>query len=105
MDAQQPVLGLANTRWNDCVGTVAADDAEALRDRPSLYDLAQIDRDRYTIVGIELTPAQQLADRARVNSPSGPTAARSPGVTASAGLADSPGRGWWLPPLVCVHNG
>ena len=54
MDAQQPVLGPANTRWNDCVGTVAADDAEALRDRPSLYDLAQIDRDRYTIVGIEL---------------------------------------------------
>lgn len=34
--------------------TVAADDAEAVLDRPSLYELATIDRDRYTIVGIDL---------------------------------------------------
>jgi hypothetical protein len=54
MDAQQRVLGPANTRWNDYVGTVAADDAEAVQDRPSLYELAHIDRDRYTILGIEL---------------------------------------------------
>ena len=48
------VLGPASTSFNDYVGTVAADDAEAVMDRPSLYELAQIDRDRYTILGIEL---------------------------------------------------
>jgi hypothetical protein len=48
------VLGPASARWNDYVGTVAADNVEAALDRPSLYELAQIDRDRYTIVGIEL---------------------------------------------------
>jgi hypothetical protein len=40
--------------FTDYLGTVAADDAEAVMDRPSLYELAQIDRDRYTILGIEL---------------------------------------------------
>jgi hypothetical protein len=47
-------LGPASARWNDYVGTVAADNIEAAMARPSLYELAQIDRDRYTIVGIEL---------------------------------------------------
>jgi hypothetical protein len=41
-------------RTNNVMTTVAADDAEAVLDRPSLYELAQIDRDRYTIVGIDL---------------------------------------------------
>ena len=54
MDARGPVLGPAATRFNDYIGTVAADDAEAIKDRPSLYELAQIDRDRFTIVGIDL---------------------------------------------------
>ena len=54
MDPQRRALGPATTRFTDYVGTVAADDAEAVMDRPSLYELAQIDRDRYTIVGIEL---------------------------------------------------
>jgi hypothetical protein len=49
------VLGPANTRFNDYVGTVAADDAAAVMDRPSLYELAHIDRDRYTIVAVDLT--------------------------------------------------
>jgi hypothetical protein len=48
------VLGPASTRFNDYTGTVAADDAEAIKDRPSLYELAMIDRDRFTIVGIDL---------------------------------------------------
>ena len=30
------------------------DDAEAVLDRLSIYDLAKIDRDRYTIVGIDV---------------------------------------------------
>ena len=54
MDPQGRALGPATTSFTDYVGTVAADDAEAVMDRPSLYELAQIDRDRYTIVGIEL---------------------------------------------------
>ncbi len=48
------VLGPARTNFNDYVGTVAADDASAVVDRPSLYELAQIDRDRYTILAIDL---------------------------------------------------
>ncbi len=48
------VLGPARTNFNDYVGTVAADDTEAVLDRPSLYELAHIDRDRYTIVAIDL---------------------------------------------------
>jgi hypothetical protein len=48
MDPRGPLLGPANTRFNDYVGTVAADDAEAVKDQPSLYEIANIDRDRYT---------------------------------------------------------
>ena len=54
IDAQRRVLGPANRRFNDYLWTVAADDAEGVRDRPSLYELAEIDRDRHTVVGIEL---------------------------------------------------
>ena len=54
MGAAGRALGPARTNFNDYVGTVAADDAEAVMDRPSLYELAQIDRDRYTILGIDL---------------------------------------------------
>jgi hypothetical protein len=48
------VLGPARTNFNDYVGTVAADDTEATLDRPSLYELAHIDRERYTILAIDL---------------------------------------------------
>jgi hypothetical protein len=41
-------------KTNHVMTTVAADDAEAVLDRPSLYELATIDRDRYTIVGIDM---------------------------------------------------
>lgn len=54
MDDPRRVLGPAATRWNDYVGTAAADDADALLDRSSLYELAEIDRGRYTIVGVDL---------------------------------------------------
>ena len=33
---------------------LAPDQAEAVLDRPSLYELAKIDRDRYTVVGIDV---------------------------------------------------
>ncbi|HEX5384583.1 MAG TPA: hypothetical protein VFW54_08085 [Propionibacteriaceae bacterium] len=39
---------------NDSVKTVAADDAKAVFDRPVLYELAKIDPDRYSIVGIDV---------------------------------------------------
>ena len=41
-------------RWNDYIGTSAADDAPAVRDRPSLYVLAGIDRERWTILAIDV---------------------------------------------------
>jgi hypothetical protein len=55
MESRGRVFGPATTGFNDYVGTIAADDAEAVMDRPSIYELAQIDRDRYTILGIELS--------------------------------------------------
>jgi hypothetical protein len=54
MDPRGPVLGPASTRFNDYVGTVAADDAVAVKDQPSLYEIADIDRDRYTILAVDL---------------------------------------------------
>jgi hypothetical protein len=48
------VLGPANTNFNDYVGTVAADDAEAVINEPGLYELADLDRDRYTILAVDL---------------------------------------------------
>ncbi|HEY6812694.1 MAG TPA: hypothetical protein VI074_08385 [Propionibacteriaceae bacterium] len=54
MDPRGPVLGPVNTRFNDYVGTVAADDVEAVKDQPSLYEIADIDRDRYTVLAVDL---------------------------------------------------
>jgi hypothetical protein len=48
------VLG-PHTHFNHYVGTVAADDAEVVKDQPSLYELADIDRDRYTILADDLS--------------------------------------------------
>ena len=52
---EQGVLGPAVVRWNDYVGTAAADDADAIGKTRSLYDLAGLDRDRWTILAIELS--------------------------------------------------
>lgn len=54
MDDERRYLGPASVRWNDYIGTSAADDAEVLPDRPSLYALARIDRERWTILAIDL---------------------------------------------------
>ena len=48
------MLGSAHTRFNDYIGTVAADNAVALTGEPSLYELVSIDRDLYTIVAVDL---------------------------------------------------
>lgn len=47
-------MGPAAVRWNDYVGTAAADDANALAGAPSLYEVAGLDRDRWLIVGVDL---------------------------------------------------
>ncbi len=46
-------LGPARSRFDDYVGTAAADDAAALMHTTSLYEIADLDRDRWTIVGID----------------------------------------------------
>jgi hypothetical protein len=48
------VLGPASTNFNDYLGTVAADDAVAAMEQPSLYELAEIDRNRFTILAVDL---------------------------------------------------
>jgi hypothetical protein len=55
MEPLGQVLGSAHTRFNDYVGTVAADDAEAVKGQPSLYELADVDRERYTILAVDLS--------------------------------------------------
>lgn len=47
-------LGSAQVRWNDYLGTAAADDADAVLASRSLYEIADLDRDRWSIVGIDL---------------------------------------------------
>jgi hypothetical protein len=54
MEPTGRVLGPASTKFNDYLGTVAADDAEAVLHEPSLYELADLDRDRYTVLGVDL---------------------------------------------------
>jgi hypothetical protein len=60
MEAMGQVLGPASTSFNDYLGTVAADDAAAVIDQPSLYELADIDRDRYTILAVDLRVAGRI---------------------------------------------
>jgi hypothetical protein len=55
MKPLERAVGPSNTRlFNDFVGPVAADDAEVVKDQSSLYELANIDRERYTILAFDL---------------------------------------------------
>ena len=54
MEFEEQEPGSARANVNDSVKTVAADDAKAVFDRPVLYELAKIDPDRYSIVGIDV---------------------------------------------------
>jgi hypothetical protein len=58
MTTQREVLGPATSRWTDYVGTAAADDADVVLNTPSLYELAAVDRQRWTILGIDLASEQ-----------------------------------------------
>lgn len=55
MLGEQSRLGSAQVRWNDYVGTAAADAAQALLNTRSLYEVAGLDRDRWTIVGVDFS--------------------------------------------------
>lgn len=50
-------LGSAQAKWNDYIGTAAADDADAILDTRSLYEIVGLDRDRWMIVGIDFSLA------------------------------------------------
>ena len=54
MDGVGSRLGSAQARWNDYLGTAAADDAAALLASRSLYQISGLDRDRWTIIGMDL---------------------------------------------------
>jgi hypothetical protein len=59
MDDERLVLGPADARWNDYVGTAAADDAPVVVGLASLYSIAGVDRDRWTIVGMDISRWEQ----------------------------------------------
>jgi len=48
-------LGSAQVLWNDYVGTAAADDADVVLKSRSLYEIAGLDRSRWSIVGMDLS--------------------------------------------------
>jgi hypothetical protein len=80
-------LGSAQVRWNDYVGTAAADDADAVLNSRSLYELAGLDRDRWTIVGIDFStgfPSERVVVYAldRASEASSPAAVHELAVTA-----------------------
>jgi hypothetical protein len=52
--SDERLLGPASVRWNDYVGTAAADDADAITRTRSLYAMAGLDRDRWFIVSMDL---------------------------------------------------
>jgi hypothetical protein len=57
MHGESDRLGSAQARWNDYVGTAAADDADAILDTRSLYEIVGLDRDRWAIVGVDFSLA------------------------------------------------
>jgi hypothetical protein len=73
--SDERLLGPASVRWNDYVGTAAADDADAITRTRSLYAVAGLDRDRWFIVSMDLEWRDETQsvtvyayDRARVDA-------------------------------------
>ena len=48
-------LGSAQALWNDYVGTAAADDADAVLDTRSLYEITGLPRDQWRVVGVDFS--------------------------------------------------
>jgi hypothetical protein len=59
--SEHQVLGPATAGWSDYVGTAAAEDAVATLGSPSLYELAGVDRERWTILGIDIAVDHETA--------------------------------------------
>jgi hypothetical protein len=76
MDGGNSRLGSAQVRWNDYVGTAAADDANVLLNTPSLYELAGLDRERWVVVGLDFSlggsPDEALVLYASERTPDAP---------------------------------
>ena len=75
MHGETSRLGSAQAKWNDYIGTAAADDADAILDTRSLHEIVGLDRDRWTIVGIDFSLADSedhviayAVDRSSVSS-------------------------------------
>jgi hypothetical protein len=62
MDVKSRVLGPVSVGFDDYVGTAAADDAEAVMNRASLYELAGINRELWHIVGIDVVINQSVPE-------------------------------------------
>jgi hypothetical protein len=62
MDVKSRVLGPVSVRWDDYIGTAAADDAEAVMNQASLYELAGINREIWHIIGIDIVIHQSVPD-------------------------------------------
>ncbi|GAB2589663.1 hypothetical protein [Microlunatus antarcticus] len=58
---EHQVLGPATAGWSDYVGTAAAEDAVATLGSPSLYELAGVDRERWTILGVDIAVDESTA--------------------------------------------
>ena len=54
MEPTGRVLGPPRTQLKEYIGPRAPDDANAVIYEPSLYELAELDRDRYTILAVDL---------------------------------------------------
>ena len=68
MEAKGRELSPARIDFHDYVGIVAADDAEAVLEVPTLNELEKIDRDRYTMVGIAKTASTPLVTKFKGSS-------------------------------------
>lgn len=55
MNSELDRLGPIHTQWDDYTGTAAADDADALAGTRSLYAIAGLDRERWTIASIDFS--------------------------------------------------
>ena len=62
--------------WNDYLGTVAADDAPVLSREASLYEFVGLDRDHWTVVGVDLEVKAKVPELTVLAAARGPHAAR-----------------------------
>ena len=59
VNSDSRVLGAVSVRYDDYVGTAAADDADALLAGRSLYQMVGLDREHWLIVSVELFRSKQ----------------------------------------------